>query len=392
MSSLSHQLSIASSDTEVIAPYFDEKYHAAIARLRSSPELPLLVKHNFPKVDFSAFVEYISGLRDVDDFQAKVIFLAVKSLVKHSMTGFTAGGWETLETKQTYLFLSNHRDIICDPSVFSWAGSLQNRRTPQICLGDNLLLNPFITDLIKVNKGVTVKRNLTQRELLRWSKVLSGYLRNVVEKGADSVWLAHREGRSKDGFDKTNPGVLKMLHLSNRQDTAESFRSLRLATTTISYEWDPLDAWKAWEIYWTEKNGSYVKKKGEDYNSMSLGIRGAKGKVHLQVGAPISEGIYSSMEKLSRPEAFELLAGEIDRKIATDYHLWPSHWISYDIVKNSTLGTKYYSEKEKADFLVRVETQLNQLPAGDWDRKKMKELVLLSYANSTENSLPYLKT
>ena len=245
----------------------------------------------------------------------------------------------------------------------------------------------FLTDLIKVNKGITVKRKLSQRELLRWSKVLSSYLRSVVEKKADSVWLAQREGRSKDGIDKTNTGVLKMLALSDRHDIPESFRKLKIVPMAISYELDPLDAWKAWEAYWTEVNGAYEKKPGEDIQHAGQGILGQKGRAHMQIGTPIGEETFEKMAGQMRPQAIEILAQEIDKQVAGAYRLWPTHYIAHDLIKNSTASQSKYTAEEKSQFVTRLEAQLATLPAGDWNRARMKELILLIYANSVDHCL-----
>lgn len=388
MSSLSYQLTQVSEDTSEIAPYFDEKYFAAIKRLMASPVLPHFVKDSFPKVDMEAFIQFVLALGSVDEFQEKITFVAVKTIVKKTVAEFTSAGWHAVNAKDSYLYISNHRDIICDPSLFAWAGRMQKHRTPQICLGDNLLQPGFLTDLIKVNKGVTVKRKLSQRELLRWSKVLSSYLRSVIEKGADSIWLAQREGRSKDGIDKTNTGVLKMLALSDRQDVAESFRKLKIVPMAISYELDPLDAWKAWEAYWTEVNGSYEKKAGEDIKNAGRGILGQKGRVHLQLATPIGEETYQKMAGQPRPQAIDILAQEIDKQIARAYKLWPTHYIARDLLKNSSESQSKYTAEEKKNFETRLEAQLAALPSGAWDKARMRELILLSYANSVDHCLP----
>ncbi len=389
MSSRQYQLTRISDDTKEIAPYFDEDFAASIQRLLENPQLPDIVKPTFPKLDWDAFVHFVSNIPNVDEYQAQVTFVAVKSLVKHSIREFTSSGWNLLENDKTYLFFSNHRDIICDPSLICWAGRVQGRRTPQICLGDNLLINPLITDLIKGNKGVTVKRKLTQRELLRWSKVLSTYLRRVVVEGVDSVWLAQREGRSKDGFDKTNTGVLKMLALSDRHEIHQSLRNLRIVPTTISYEFDPTDVWKALELYVTEKTGSYEKAPGEDLRSMALGIRGPKGRVHIHLGGELPASVYEGMKDVPRPNAIDLLAEAIDTSIALNYRLWPSNWIAHDLVHGSRTGENHYTAAEKNEFQARLEQQLTILPKGDWDRDRVKQITVQTYANPVENFLAH---
>lgn len=47
------------------------------------------------------------------------------------------------------------------------------------------------------------------------SKLNSEYIREALFKENRSVWIAQREGRTKDGMDLTQKGMLKMLTMAS---------------------------------------------------------------------------------------------------------------------------------------------------------------------------------
>ena len=112
-----------------------------------------------------------------------------------------------------------------------------------------------------------------------------------MKEKKQSVWIAQREGRAKDGFDKTNPGVLKMFGLAAEGDLLDHIISLNIAPVSLSYEYDPCDEMKIPELLSKAEGKDYVKAKGEDERSMRLGIMGQKGRVHFQFGKTINEEI-----------------------------------------------------------------------------------------------------
>ena len=76
---------------------------------------------------------------------------------------------------------------------------------------------------MRLNKSFIVQRSVSgPRELLAASKLLSQYIRHSVQEDNVPVWIAQREGRAKDGIDRTEPAVIKMLSLS-RNKSEESF-------------------------------------------------------------------------------------------------------------------------------------------------------------------------
>lgn len=380
---------IVEKDLDSLAPYEGGAFREGLQRLLKSPILPEIVKANFPKVSFEEFAKLVGSLRNADEYHQAIIVVAIKSLLKRTSAGMTLTGLERTQGGRRYVYISNHRDIICDPALFATGILIQGRKTPKILLGDNLLVTPFITDMVKTNKGVTVKRNLSQRELFKWSQVLSAYVRREIASGTDSIWIAQREGRAKDGNDRTHPGVLKMLALSGDGDLVDNLAELHIVPVAVSYEYDPCDALKAREVYLTEVQGSYTKAPGEDALSMGLGIKGWKGRIHQEVGSEITEAIERARATESRKDRVAILVDAIDRQILTGYKLWPTNWIAYDLVEQKDQGRAHYDPAKKEEFVVRMEKQLDALKAPDDHREGIKRRLLEQYANPVRNALAY---
>jgi 1-acyl-sn-glycerol-3-phosphate acyltransferase len=239
-------------------------------------------------------------------------------LIKKSTDGFSFNGLTQLDMTKPTLFISNHRDIALDPALINIALFKCNATTVEIAIGDNLLSKPWIADLMRLNKSFIVKRNLdTKRAMLNASKSLSAYIHHTLIDNNHNVWIAQREGRAKDGIDKTNSALISMLLLNKEksQPIAQYLDQLNIVPVSISYQYDPCDSDKAKELATIEATGSYQKAEGEDLKSITQGIVGHKGLVHIEFGTPIS-GDY---------ENSKAIAAEIDRQIIKNYKLYDSN-------------------------------------------------------------------
>ena len=325
----------------------------------------------------------IREIRTTLDFQKQFIAPAIDAMLAKASTGFSIAGFENLSRDSHYTFVSNHRDITCDPALFTYGMVREGWGSPLICLGDNLLSAPWIVDLVKINRGVTVKRGLSPRELLHWSQVLSVVLSGAVRSNKKSVWIAQREGRAKDGDDRTNTGILKMLTLSPSEKT-ESFldkaRALRIVPLTVSYEYDPCDALKARELH------AGAKRPGEDELSMWFGISGQKGRIHIQIGREITEELADAERLQSRKEQVDRLAVGIDRQLHASYRLWPSNYVSFDLLEGGSSHHARYTTQERSAFIERMEKQLDRLKEAPESRDAIRLRLLTMYANPVRNA------
>ncbi|WP_407333833.1 1-acyl-sn-glycerol-3-phosphate acyltransferase [Enterovibrio sp. 27052020O] len=315
-----------------IRPYHDEEVPAAIERLVSDDEfISAILKYRFPKLSGSfrwlfkpLLKQYLrakwSKIKTVRDVQMNVASY-MQSMIKNTSEGFTTSGLEKLDPNQSYLFVSNHRDIAMDPAMVNWCLHTHGFDTVRIAIGDNLLKKPCATELMKLNKSFIVKRSVKgPREMMKALGQLSAYIKHSIDE-KQSVWIAQKEGRAKDGNDKTDPAILKMFYVEGRREKipfAEYIASLRIVPVTISYENDPCDAAKANELYRKQEDGAYEKGEFEDIESIVQGIVGQKRRIHVAFGDVIGN-------EFETPDA---LAVEIDRQIYKNYHLFPSNYIA----------------------------------------------------------------
>jgi len=256
----------------------------------------------------------------VDALQHK-IEAYIDRTIERATDGVTFSGLEHLQQGRAYLFLANHRDIVMDPAFVNYAVYQAGIRTPRIAIGDNLLQRPFVSDLMRLNKSFIVRRSITgRREKLAAYQVLSAYINHSIRNDGESVWIAQAEGRAKDGDDRTDSAILKMLHMSRKDEAfAEALEALRPVPVSISYEYDPCDQAKARELYIRATTGTYSKAPGEDDTSIALGITGYKGRVHIAFGSPME----------SVPDDAKQMAIAVDRQILGSYRLFPVHYLAY---------------------------------------------------------------
>ena len=268
----------------------------------------------------------ITKIKSIRDFQ-NIVASFVDKVVKTTTDGVELVGFDMLEKNKGYLFISNHRDISLDPAFIDLALIASGGDTVRIAIGDNLLRLPAATSLMRLNRSFIVRRSVeAPREKLKALTHLSSYIGLSVEENT-SVWIAQREGRAKDGNDKTEDAVLKMLSLYGRQkkqNFKEYMSSLNIVPVSITYEYDPNDLAKANELYEKEKNGEYHKDKFEDIDTITRGIRGNKGHIKLVAGSPINDGF----------ETAEELAAIINKFVWNNYQMYPTTLISAGVTQN----------------------------------------------------------
>jgi 1-acyl-sn-glycerol-3-phosphate acyltransferase len=302
---------------------------------------------------------------------------------ERSIDNFTVSGYEDLDKSKNYLFVANHRDIIMDSALMQIY--LFSLGVPP-CLsgiGDNLLSAQIFTDVAKVCNMFTIVRSGTAREMVTNSQLVSDYIRHNICNEGKSVWIAQRNGRTKDGIDKTQASVLKMLCMGNRkEDVFTSIKALNIVPLTISYEYEPCDNLKARELVLTEKNKKYIKTEGEDYRSMRDGIFAYKGRVHLAFGEPINNFINENQDFQSDNERYQYLCSLIDKQMYKNYRLWPNNHIAYDLLHGVEQFQNYYSEFSKREFIKHIQKQAN---VEDISYVKMKLNLLQIYANPVKS-------
>ncbi|GFR91498.1 glycerol acyltransferase [Elysia marginata] len=146
-------------------------------------------------------------------------------------------------------------------------------------IGSNLIQKSALHTLAKLNRNFIITRDLSVKEALEASKVVSAYIHRLLTKERRSVWIAQRQGRTKDGNDQTEQGILKMLLLNRGENEGiEYLERFNIIPVSISYEFDPTDILKIPELIAKIREVEYVKTKNEDFNTILKGIMGRKGR------------------------------------------------------------------------------------------------------------------
>ena len=331
------------SEFDAIRPYYDHEVQDVLARIVASQDLAQaasqlvmpswLANRRVGRWLTRSVLRYKSrDLKSIRDCQNMVAGL-FETVIHRTMDRLSVSGLDRLSPNQHYLFISNHRDILMDSSLLNYLLYEAGHDTCRMAVGDNLLNNTLAADLMRLNKSFVVERSAAgARAQYRALNRTSRYMQYSLQQGI-SVWIAQRQGRAKDGFDRTDPALLKMLLLAYRDKSTAQTPLQGLLTLTpvvpvsVSYELDPCALDKAHELAVIEQLGEYIKKPDEDLKSMVQGLMGHKGRVRLAFGEPITAA--SSLEDLTE---------QLDQTIVANTRLYPTH--RYARALNAGLDTQ----------------------------------------------------
>ena len=270
-----------------ISPYTDSEAAEALSKVAELPLISLISKHVFPSESPDFLKNTLKQIQTVEQFQVLVMQRFVRWVLDTTASNFTYDGIENVKDGKKFLTLSNHRDIILDPAITQLVLHINGIPMTEIAVGDNLISNEAIEWLIRSNRMIKVTRGVSPRELYLSSQLLSRYIRLNITEQRSSIWLAQRQGRTKDGYDTTEQGLLKMLDMSGGDDFQKNFDELHIVPMSISYEYEPCDIMKAREVL-ISRTQKYVKAEGEDTNSIVTGVMQYKGDIHLHICEPLS--------------------------------------------------------------------------------------------------------
>jgi glycerol-3-phosphate O-acyltransferase len=373
------------SKFDSIRPFYDAEINAAIQDTVNHPMMKALMDFTFPEVDDAIWKEQLRKTHSIRDFQCNFIYHSLKKVLEKSSEGLTTSGFEKLEKNTSYLFISNHRDIILDTSLLNACLFDNGLVMTSSAIGDNLVKKAFMNTLAKMNRNFLVQRGLTPRELLQSSKLLAEYIAQLLLRENRSVWIAQREGRTKDGNDATHPGVLKMLAMgSDEENLMDYFKKIKIVPVSISYEYDPTDALKMPQLLAEANNEVYIKEKNEDFTTLLSGIMGQKKHIHIHVGKVLDSELDTiAAEFENSNKQIQALAQTIDESILKSYKLWPTNYIAYDILNNTNEHAHLYSENEKSLFERRLEMRI------DKSNPIESQSFLAMYANPVVNKMKF---
>lgn len=371
-----------------IRPYYDEEIPEAMNRIANSSSFPLLVSYVYPNNDIEKVREQISSYKTIRDFQLEVMRCVNEQVIARSITSFTYSGIEKLSPEKKYLFVSNHRDIMLDACLLQYILYKNGHETSQITFGANLMQGQLITDIGKSNKMFKVARpGNNPRDFYLGSLHLSKYIRYVLTEKGESVWIAQRNGRTKDGIDRTDQGIIKMFGLSRSDNKVEALAELNIVPVAVSYEWESCDVLKTLELY-ASKNTKYIKKPGEDLTSILTGIMQPKGRVHIEFCDMITRDDLEQFDNCTSSDFNRKVANLIDKRVCSSYKLSPNNFIAHDLRYGKTDYSKYYSENQKSEFIKHLMSLRKYEESGDVE--ELMDILLGIYSNPINSKKMYV--
>jgi len=373
------------SKFDAIRPFYETEVNDAIQGVLHHPMMKALMNFTFPDLPDEIWKEQLLRTHSTRDFQCNFTYKSLKKILEKKSDGLTTSGFEKLQKNTPYLFISNHRDILLDTSLLN-ACLFENKLVMTAsAIGDNLVQKSFLRTLARLNRNFLVQRGLSPREMLQSSKLLSEYISILLQHENRSILIAQREGRTKDGNDATNPGVLKMLAMaSDEENLMDYFKKIQIVPVSISYEYDPTDFLKMPQLLAEAKQEIYIKEKNEDFINLMSGVMGQKKRIHIHVGDVLDKelDIIKELHENSNKQ-IQALAQIIDDSILSNYKLWPTNYIAYDILNKTTTYQHLYTENEKSLFERRLEMRI------DHSNPLALQGFLSMYANPVVNKLKY---
>ena len=368
------------SEFESISPYTDEEAVEALGKVAENPVISEVSQYFFPDESPDFLKKLLKSVKGIDDFQIMVMSKVVEWVLDHTAHIFSYDGVSNIDRNRgKFLALSNHRDIILDPAITQLVLYRNGIPMTEIAVGDNLISNKFIEYLIRSNRMIKVVRGISARELYLSSQMLSKYIRLNITEQKSSIWLAQRQGRTKDGLDITEQGLLKMLDMSGTSDFRKNFEELNIIPMSISYEIEPCDVLKARELL-ISRSQKYVKAPGEDLNSILTGIKQQKGNIHLNIGKPLTSEEIAVASLCDKNDRYQLIRHAVDLRVIEGYRLWKTNYLAYDIVNKTTKYSDKYTVSDIDWFTDYMEHQLDTVEK-ELDRAALKDIFLHIYAN-----------
>ena len=367
------------SEFEGISPYTDAEAAEALSILAEYPQLTKFSQQFFPNEEPDFMKKVFKSIKTIDDFQVLVIQKIFRWIIENTAKNFSYDGINNIDPAKKFLALSNHRDIILDPAITQIILHANGLPMTEIAVGDNLISNKAIEHLLRSNRMIKVIRGVSARELYLSSQLLSKYIRLNITEQRSSIWLAQRQGRTKNGYDITEQGLLKMLDMSGKADFQTNFEELNITPMSISYEYEPCDILKARELVISRKR-KYVKAEGEDYNSIMTGIMQPKGNIHMNIGKPLTSEEIAAAALCDKNDRYQLIRHAVDVRVIEGYQLWKNNYIAYDIANQGYRYSHMYDQADVEAFVDYMQHKLDTVEP-EINREDLRRIFLDIYAN-----------
>jgi phospholipid/glycerol acyltransferase len=375
-----------------ICPFSDSEFHEKMEELVKEPGFKHAVTWVLQDIDFEAFCQGLLAIDNKRDFQVNIMYPFLEMLAKKTTNGISDTGIENIDINKSYTMITNHRDIVLDASFMNLSLLRRNYKTTEVAIGNNLLIYPWIEDLVRLNKSIVVKRDVGMRQALEAAEQLSGYIHFALTQKHESVWIAQRQGRAKDSSDGTQESLIKMLGIAGGKDYIDNIMEVNLLPVAISYEFDPNDYLKAREFLLKKKFPDFKKTQRDDLFSMETGLLQNKGRVHFSFTPCINDQL-EELRGLEKTEQVERICKIIDSNIHCHYRIYPCNYIAYDRRFKTDRFKNEYTEADIESFTTYLNGQLEKVKkevdfeiTAD-DREYMLEMMLVMYSNPLCNKL-----
>ena len=335
-------------DFEEIRPLYDEEVPELMPSILKEEAIEGFAKFIAPEMPYEEFKTFVSSLKTKSEFQSKLIAPFLLKLAAKTADSLDITGLDKISKELSYTFISNHRDIILDAAFLNTLLIDAGYESAEVAIGDNLLIYPWIRNLARMNKSFIVKRDMPVRQLFEASRRLSSYINFALKIKGQSVWIAQREGRSKDSTDRTQESVVKMLAMGGGKDLLSSVYSLNIMPVSISYEYDPCDFLKAKEFQQKRDDVNFKKDKRSDLVNMYTGMMGYKGRIHFEITSALNEELDKLPKDLDKCSLVTAIAGKIDTLIHRNMRMYENNYIAYDLLNGTHQYSEHYDEAKKA--------------------------------------------
>lgn len=378
---------MSTTEFDEIRPYHDDEVPQILEELIADQAFRKVVEGLFTDTPFELVVLKMRACKTKKDFQLAFGYPFIKNLIQKFSDGLTSDFSLIPDRKAAYTYVSNHRDIVLDAGILSIVLVDEGMDSVEIAIGDNLLVYPWISKLVRLNKSFIVQRGLSVKQIMESSARMSRYIHYTIQEKNQSIWIAQREGRSKDSDDRTQDSVLKMLAMGGQGDVVDKLLDLNIAPLAISYEYDPCDYLKAEEFQLKRDVEGYKKTMQDDLKNMEVGLLGYKGRVHFQSAGCINEKIKLIDRTLPKADVYRQIALRIDAEIHRNYKIFPNNYIAYDLLERTNRYVAKYSPEQLSAFKAYLQGQLEKIEIPNKDVAFLYDKLLLMYANPLKNYL-----
>jgi hypothetical protein len=376
------------SEFDDIRPYKPEELPQVFEELLADPTFHAVITYVMPHMPYDAFAARLRQCKSSLEVQEVFVKPFLEDMLSKCSDGISLDDADMADKTVPHTFISNHRDIVLDSALLSVEllnGGYHN--TVEIAIGDNLLIYPWIKQLVRVDKSFIVQRGTSMREKLLTSARLGRYMNFAITQKHENVWIAQREGRSKDSSDHTQEAILKMMCMGGEGTPAQRLTALNIIPTAISYEYDPCDYLKAQEFQQKRDDANFRKSQADDLLSMRTGIFGHKGRIHFSFAPILNDFLSTLPPDTPKTDFYRLAAEHIDYGIHSHYRLYPGNYVAADILRGSSAFTDHYTADEMQHFRTYLDAQMAKITIPNPDRPFLLERMLTMYANPLFNLL-----